>query len=104
MQVVAEFLEKTARAVELRGSSPASLAWAAEELLRLAKRFWPAPAEYPSAGPAQELMYSLGEDVRQRCALYLVSDAPGTVSPPHEHGTWAVIAGVHGVEVHTLYH
>jgi predicted metal-dependent enzyme (double-stranded beta helix superfamily) len=45
----------------------------------------------------------LAEDARSGIALYLVSDAPGTVSPPHEHRTWAVIAGIRGVEANTLY-
>lgn len=36
-------------------------------------------------------------------ALYLTVLNPGTETPPHDHGTWAVIAGIAGCESHTLY-
>jgi len=36
-------------------------------------------------------------------SLYLVSDGEGVVSPPHGHGTWAVIAGIRGREANVLY-
>src|SRR5262249_17250774 len=74
-----------------------------EELRQLAVELALPPAEFPPAGPSQELVYTLAEDARCGIALYLVSDAPGTVSPPHEHLTWAVIAGTRGIEANTLY-
>src|SRR5262249_43119720 len=96
-------MERTVAALDQGSVSEASLAAVAEGLRQLAAELALPPAEFPSAGPSEELVYPLAEDARSGVALYLVSDAPGTVSPPHEHRTWAVIAGVRGVEANTLY-
>ena len=48
-------------------------------------------------------MYRLSEDADHRYALYVVAPAPGQFAPPHDHSTWAVIAGVHGRENNKLY-
>jgi predicted metal-dependent enzyme (double-stranded beta helix superfamily) len=57
---------------------------------------------WPAALPGEELLYELA--VSPGCAsLYLVSDGSGVISPPHEHGTWAVIAGLRGKEANCLY-
>jgi predicted metal-dependent enzyme (double-stranded beta helix superfamily) len=57
---------------------------------------------WPAALPGEELLYELA--VSPGCAsLYLVSDGSGVISPPHEHGTWAVIAGLRGQEANCLY-
>jgi predicted metal-dependent enzyme (double-stranded beta helix superfamily) len=103
LRVIAEFLERTVTTLNLRSVSEASLAAVAEDLRQLAAELALPPADFPPAGPGQELVYDLAEDPRGGVALYLVSDAPGTVSPPHEHLTWAVIAGARGVEANTLY-
>jgi hypothetical protein len=42
-------------------------------------------------------------DVDHRFALYLVSEAPGATSEPHEHKTWQVTACLAGAELHRLY-
>lgn len=55
------------------------------------------------AGLGQELLYPLAVDGAGGPSLYLVSDAPGVMSPPHEHQTWAVIVGLSGVETNTLF-
>jgi predicted metal-dependent enzyme (double-stranded beta helix superfamily) len=102
LQAIAEFLERTASALRTPGVSEASLGAVAEGLRRLAAELELPPEEFPPAGPSQELVYELGEGAGD-IALYLVSDAPGTVSPPHEHLTWAVIAGAWGIEANTLY-
>lgn len=101
--VVAEFLTKTASSLDPRCISETSLACVAERLRQLSNELALSPTAFPAAGPAQELVYPLAEDSQSGIALYLVSDAPGTASPPHEHGTWAVIAGIHGNEANTLY-
>jgi predicted metal-dependent enzyme (double-stranded beta helix superfamily) len=36
-------------------------------------------------------------------ALYLATSRPGSRQPPHAHCTWAVIAGVDGAELNTVY-
>jgi predicted metal-dependent enzyme (double-stranded beta helix superfamily) len=103
MRVLAEFLERTVAALDQGGVSDAALTAVAEGLRQLAAELALPPAEFPPAGPSEEFVYPLAEDARSGIALYLVSDAPGTVSPPHEHLTWAVIAGARGVEANTLY-
>jgi predicted metal-dependent enzyme (double-stranded beta helix superfamily) len=71
-------------------------------LLGLAKaNDWTA-LRLPRATGSEELLHPLhvapGEP-----ALYLVSDAAGVASAPHEHQTWAVIAGLAGNELNILY-
>lgn len=48
-------------------------------------------------------MYRLSEDPDHRYALYVVAPAAGGFSPPHDHDTWAVIAGIHGREHNKFY-
>ena len=49
------------------------------------------------------VLYRLSEDDDHRFALYYqVANAPASV-PPHNHTTWACIAGISGVEENTLY-
>lgn len=55
-----------------------------------------------AAQDGEELVYVLHETV-DGPSLYLVSDAAGVRSAPHEHQTWAVIAGVSGNELNVLY-
>lgn len=50
-----------------------------------------------SAGnPAQ--VYRLAEDLDGRFALYVSAGLPGKAQPPHDHTTWAIIAGIAGRE------
>ncbi len=72
-----------------------------EELLALAARADLFPVdEFPAIEGG---MYRLSEDADHRYALYIVAPAAGGFSPPHNHTTWAVIAGVHGHEHNKLY-
>lgn len=56
----------------------------------------------PRASGSQELLVPL-HVVAGKPALYLVSDGAGVTSPPHGHGTWAVIAGLSGTERNIVY-
>jgi len=47
--------------------------------------------------------YLLHEDTDGRHAMYAVAMKPGHRQPPHNHTTWAVIAGVRGHERNVLY-
>lgn len=48
-------------------------------------------------------MYQLCFDGSETLALYASVAPAGLVTPPHYHGTWAVIAGVRGIEENQLY-
>lgn len=47
--------------------------------------------------------YQLHEDADGSYAIYAVAMKPGHQQPPHNHTTWAVIAGVRGRERNELY-
>jgi len=74
------------------------------ELIALAARRELFPVdEFPPIEGGNASMYRLSEDADHRHALYIVAPAPGQFAPPHDHSTWAVIAGVHGRENNKLY-
>ena len=61
-------------------------------------------ADFP--GPAEGVeatIYLLAEDEVSTNALYLISAAQGTKAPPHDHQTWAAIAGLDGEETNLLF-
>lgn len=51
----------------------------------------------------KSLVYRLAEDADNRFALYMSCGIPGKRVPPHNHTTWAVIAGVDGEEENFFY-
>jgi predicted metal-dependent enzyme (double-stranded beta helix superfamily) len=51
------------------------------------------PGEGNAAG-----IYALHEEPDQSLAIFVVTWLPGDETPPHDHGTWAVIAGLDGHE------
>ena len=54
-------------------------------------------------GDGTSSLYLLSEDEKHEYALYVVSERRGNMSPPHDHTTWAVIAGVEGEELNKFY-
>jgi rhodanese-related sulfurtransferase/predicted metal-dependent enzyme (double-stranded beta helix superfamily) len=58
-------------------------------------------AEFP-LGPDGGI-YRLSEDPDHRFALYASAGGAAKKVPPHNHTTWAVIAGVHGAERNVVY-
>ncbi len=75
-----------------------------DELKALAARTELFPLdEFPPLDEGNSSMYLLSEDPDHRYALYVVAPAPGGFAPPHDHRTWAVIAGMHGRENNRLY-
>lgn len=60
-------------------------------------------ADFPI--PADRLwgVVEVSEDADGRFALYASAARPGHAQPPHDHTTWACIAGVAGVEVNRMY-
>ena len=49
------------------------------------------------------LAHLLHEEPDHTLAVFVVSWLPGRGAPPHDHGTWAVVAGVEGVEHNIRY-
>lgn len=75
-------------------------------LRRLAARaeLFSAEAFPPPADPTRDSnMYELCRDDRGETTLYVSVAPPGLETPPHDHGTWAVIAGVRGTEANVFY-
>lgn len=55
--------------------------------------------DYYRYDPQQRFgVHVLHEEDDHTLAVFAVSWAPGVESPPHNHGTWAVVGGVDGVE------
>ncbi|MDJ0957253.1 MAG: cysteine dioxygenase family protein [Arenicellales bacterium] len=49
------------------------------------------------------LAHLLHEEPDHTLAVFVVSWLPSRGAPPHDHGTWAVVAGVEGVERNIRY-
>ena len=99
--------ETVARASEIvaeAGVTHDSLEAIKGELVRLAKRRELFPARHFPADPETRMgIYRLCEDAHARIALYASAGLPGKRQSPHDHTTWAVIAGVRGKERNTLF-
>jgi rhodanese-related sulfurtransferase/predicted metal-dependent enzyme (double-stranded beta helix superfamily) len=93
------------RAIEREGGvTPEALERIKEHLIALATRaelFPPESFPVPPGMPGKA--YRLAEDGDHRFALYAAAGAPGRKAPPHNHTTWAVIAGVYGEEHNVFY-
>jgi rhodanese-related sulfurtransferase/predicted metal-dependent enzyme (double-stranded beta helix superfamily) len=86
------------------GVTPAALDMIRERLIALATRTELFPeASFPIPAGAVGRAYRLAEDPDHRFALYASAGAPGRAAPPHNHTTWAVIAGVYGEERNVFY-
>lgn len=91
-----------AREIEKSGVTHANLEKIGGLLAGLARRADLFPAdEFPLGGDGG--IYRLSEDPDHRFALYASAGAPGKKVPPHNHTTWAIIAGVHGEERNVVY-
>jgi len=91
-----------ARGLEKNGVTRATLDQIGALLASLASRAELFPqAEFP-LGPDGGI-YRLSEDPDHRFALYASTGGAGKKVPPHNHTTWAIIAGVHGAERNVVY-
>ena len=74
------------------------------ELIALGRRAGLFPfAHFPVPAGKHGEIYRLSEDADRRFALYASVGRPGKVQPPHNHTTWAAIAGVHGAEHNVFF-
>jgi predicted metal-dependent enzyme (double-stranded beta helix superfamily) len=83
-----------------------------DEILRrvgpLARRLaleksWLEPKHYETNAEQGFAAYLLHEEPDHSLAVFLANWLPGRGAPPHDHGTWAVVAGVEGVERNIRY-
>ncbi len=92
------------RAIErAKGVTPAALAEMKEALIALASRSELFPQAHFPVKDGTGAIYRLAEDGDQRFALYASAGVSGKAQPPHNHTTWAVIAGVTGDEHNVFY-
>jgi len=97
-------LARDLRELKERGlAEPAMLAEASELVKRLVlmKHNWlrthmTRPAPTPEEGPKRHVLH---EEPDHSLALFVVAMNAGERTPAHDHGTWAVIAGLEGREV-----
>ena len=93
------------RAIEsAEGITRASLEKVKAGLIALASRseLFP-PGHFANRPGASGTIYHLAEDLDGRFALYGSAGVPGKAQPPHNHTTWASIAGVYGDEHNVFY-
>lgn len=91
-----------ARTIEKSGVTYANLDKIGGLLSSLASRADLFPQDEFPLG-AEGGIYRLSEDPDNRFALYASAGGPGKKVPPHNHTTWAIIAGVHGAERNVVY-
>jgi predicted metal-dependent enzyme (double-stranded beta helix superfamily) len=92
------------RTLNAQGMTPNSLDHAKSALIALAReRRLFSVADFPAPTQGLSVLYRLAQDLDRNLALYLQTALPGDDTPPHNHGTWAVIAGVVGEEENILY-
>src|SRR5688572_26682502 len=98
-QAVRGLIERV-RAIESReGVTRASLEAIKAELIALATQSDLFPREHFASIPGRTgTIFHLAEDLDGRFALYGSAGVPGKAQPPHDHTTWASIAGVYGDE------
>ncbi len=71
---------------------------------RLAARpDWLRPEHYEVDEAQGFGVHLLHEEPDHALAVFVVAWAPGRGTPPHDHGTWAVVCGVEGVERNIRY-
>lgn len=64
---------------------------------------WREPGQY-RADPEQGFgAHLLHEEADHRLAVFSVSWLPGRGTPPHDHGTWAIVVGVDGTERNVFF-
>ena len=104
-QAVLAFIAEAKRlAPDSARATPDQLRQVAERLEALGRRRVLFPPEAFSVVPGRPAsIYRLAEDADGGYALYLSLGEPGKAQPPHDHTTWAIIAGVAGVERNEVY-
>ena len=69
----------------------------------LAKDSWLKPRMYEADVEQGFGVHLLHEEPDHTLAIFAVSWLPGRGTPPHDHGIWALVAGVDGSEMNTFF-
>lgn len=103
-EAVTRVIDRVRRIEAEKGVSREALEAIKPVLIDLAARteLFP-PQHFPVMPGGHGRVYRLVEDRDQRFALYASAGVPGKAQPPHNHTTWAVIAGVFGDEHNVFY-
>lgn len=64
---------------------------------------WIKPEHYEVDDARGSSLYVLHEEEDHTLMVFAACFRPGRVTPVHDHGTWAVVAGVDGEEKNTIY-
>jgi len=101
---VEDTIAQVRSAATRQGISRAALTEIRAALVELAARqeLFPPEDFFVPEGQSSQL-YRLAEDADHRFALYAATNRPGRKVPPHNHTTWAAIAGVRGREHNVFY-
>ncbi len=103
-QAVSQLIGRVRGIESKEGVNRASLDKIKAELIALARRSELFPAQHFANIPGRAgTIYHLAEDSDGRFALYGSAGVPGKAQPPHNHTTWASIAGVFGDEHNVFY-
>src|SRR5262245_7215148 len=103
-QAVSELIQRVRSIEAQEGVTRAAIEKIKAELIALASRteLFP-PAHFANIPGRAGTIYHLAEDADGRFALYGSAGVPGKAQPPHNHTTWASIAGVYGDEHNVFY-
>lgn len=75
----------------------------ASELRDLALKIRWDTERFPTAVAGEFLMRDIVISTGEGASLYLVSESPGVIDPPHEHCTWTIVVGIRGHQLNTMY-
>lgn len=106
-QAIAACIGDVRALIEEHGVNRDALAKVKARLLKLAERRDLFNARtfpvHPDDDDKQSTIWLLSEDADHGYALFGVAEQRGKMSPPHNHTTWAVIAGIEGEELNRFY-
>lgn len=102
---VAETVERVRQIESAHGVTRDALRKIETELIALSQEKYLFSAEhFPNPEPGSPArLYLLSEDDGGRFPLYLTCALPGGAVRPHNHGTWAVVAGLDGCEENSFF-